>query len=129
MRFNLKREAAPVATDYPRPRAGGVPVFQSQTRSRPCCHLAKARQLLMAVEVSISNEKPPRLPPFRVFPTTLVGRSVSISNEKPPRLPLGQPLRPGLGPGSFNLKREAAPVATPWAPVLRINLLSFNLKR
>ncbi len=37
---------------------------------------------------------------------------VSISNEKPPRLPHIELLAALFSEGSFNLKREAAPVAT-----------------
>src|SRR5579885_3653325 len=61
-RFNLKREAAPVAT----------------RRRDPL-------QLVYGL-VSISNEKPPRLPQ-QCNVSALRLRFVSISNEKPPRLP------------------------------------------
>src|SRR5579884_1831336 len=85
--FNLKREAAPVATRHAR--------GQHQ-------HLR---------DLSISNEKPPQLPRVGAGGATCRER-LSISNEKPPQLPRV----PGTGlpviAKSFNLKREAAPVAT-----------------
>ncbi len=112
--FNLKREAAPVATPF---LPGGVPLWR---------------------EVSISNEKPPQLPPnilHSINNTTICfnlkreaapvatlavdtesgyyDRYVSISNEKPPQLPRPSNQRLACPLCScFNLKREAAPVAT-----------------
>ena len=111
--------------------------FQSQTRSRPGCHTSSPASrrpchsgfnlkreaapvaTLMApsnvgpqTAVSISNEKPPRLPLDKLRRSRLHGQVVSISNEKPPRLPLEQRMAPGPRRQSFNLKREAAPVAT-----------------
>ncbi len=85
--FNLKREAAPVATRRPGVGAAQIATFQSQTRSRSGCHSIFAFRESLPCVVSISNEKPPRLP-----------------------LDRRQILRPV--PGRFNLKREAAPVAT-----------------
>src|SRR5579884_843956 len=86
-RFNLKREAAPVAT----------------RRRDPL-------QLVYGL-VSISNEKPPRLPQ-QCNVSALRLRRVSISNEKPPRLPPRVFASTCQQRFCFNLKREAAPVAT-----------------
>src|SRR5579885_1728089 len=68
--------------------------FQSQTRSRPGCHPACLPGSAHCLVLSISNEKPPRLPPC------LPAWQRSLSR-------------------CFNLKREAAPVATPQCHDLR----------
>ncbi len=85
--FNLKREAAPVATWRRTQGAFRLPRFQSQTRSRPSCHGERRFCVLLRQRVSISNEKPPQLP--RCPPRNGAGAAygVSISNEKPPQLP------------------------------------------
>src|SRR5579884_2614915 len=135
--FNLKREAAPVPTKPLSLYGMYNTAFQSQTRSRPSCHHAIIAVWHAEYGVSISNEKPPQLPPrhyrcmacrIRRFNlkreaapvATEEGAThmreplpVSISNEKPPQLPLAPfPERTARYQG-FNLKREAAPVATP----------------
>src|SRR5579875_1426094 len=91
-----------------------VSQFQSQTRSRPSCHFSERLQDWQEWG-SISNEKPPPLPPFLLlhfvpgrgrFQSQTRSRpschtideeilatdlEVSISNEKPPQLPRRYP--------------------------------------
>ncbi len=104
--------------------------FQSQTRSRPSCHTADFAISFLDFLVSISNEKPPQLP-HGVLAVAERRGAVSISNEKPPQLPPSPRSRSSPRGSRFNLKREAAPVATNWGSLkeLPIFLLSFNLKR
>src|SRR5579884_3932522 len=87
LRFNLKREAAPVATTPLSLYGMQNTAFQSQTRSRPSCHHAIIAVWHAEYGVSISNEKPPQLPPRHY-------RCMACRIRR------------------FNLKREAAPVAT-----------------
>src|SRR5579875_3409930 len=111
--------------------------FQSQTRSRPGCHPTVSPSSSAVLPVSISNEKPPRLPLHRTDKDSVIEatvsisnekppqlprqidrdkhiarRHVSISNEKPPRLPRRYRVCSRVRDLRFNLKREAAPVAT-----------------
>ena len=85
--FNLKREAAPVATKGVKESGRPVFRFQSQTRSRPSCHAVVGGAQALFIPVSISNEKPPQLPQSRTIKEAVVHFKVSISNEKPPQLP------------------------------------------
>src|SRR5579875_898096 len=85
--------------------------FQSQTRSRPGCH----EQLWVPAGISIkfqsqTRSRPGCHPNIGGAISSLL--NVSISNEKPPRLPLLPKRRQKKGMPCFNLKREAAPVAT-----------------
>ncbi len=89
--FNLKREATPVATESLPVTMRRPSWFQSQTRSRPGCHCCSMRRVAPILKVSISNEKPPRLPHDDVAHSQ-DANEVSISNEKPPRLPPINPL-------------------------------------
>ncbi len=152
--FNLKREAAPVATTPLSLYGMQNTAFQSQTRSRPSCHAESKRvprtSLLgfqsqtrsrpschpflrtpddPCLAVSISNEKPPQLPQDLVADMVSI-LYVSISNEKPPQLPRGVRRKACPGSQSFNLKREAAPVATKGTDKHEKREKSgFNLKR
>ncbi len=88
--FNLKREAAPVATkNRERGFTGVVELFQSQTRSRPGCHPGR-HALCIALPLS---------------------RFQSQTRSRPGC----HRICPAPSPDAaecFNLKREAAPVAT-----------------
>ncbi len=110
--FNLKREAAPVATSCRGARWNQRCLFQSQTRSRPSCHAGMSQPTASQLQVSISNEKPPQLPLF--LP--------QISARFTPLFQSQTRSRPSchrcawqdeqVRIDGFNLKREAAPVAT-----------------
>ncbi len=77
-----------------------------------------------------SPEKPPRLPRRWRCNCPDVRYHVSISNEKPPRLPPCLPAWQRSLSRCFNLKREAAPVATWLAQAGPFTLEErFNLKR
>ncbi len=135
--FNLKREAAPVATNEPSPEHYQNKAFQSQTRSRSGCHRLKGRGERTAHHrFNLKREAAPvatkvcqRIASIKEkFQSQTRSRSgchsplifcmdfvivVSISNEKPPRLPRHLDVHPSLSRCyCFNLKREAAPVAT-----------------
>ena len=111
--FNLKREAAPVATRATLAIRSSSVTFQSQTRSRPGCHV---RGGLRIAQASHGFNLKREAAPVATCPggiRLLDALNVSISNEKPPRLPPHDPAHPlSAGHSCFNLKREAAPVAT-----------------
>src|SRR5579875_212624 len=87
--------------------------FQSQTRSRPGCHIAQVGTLPRYVlGFNLKREAAP-VATQDEEDKDAEDRAVSISNEKPPRLPRRSALPVSLPVSSFNLKREAAPVATP----------------
>ncbi len=65
-------------------------MFQSQTRSRPSCHVSPLILKGIKYGVSISNEKPPQLPLLGGWGIIQGIVYVSISNEKPPQLPLSR---------------------------------------
>ncbi len=159
--FNLKREAAPVATRHaigqhqhlrdlsisnekppqlPRVGAGGATcrerlsisnekppqlprdmpeanisiyeIFQSQTRSRPSCHASALAALLAGRDFQSQTRSRPSCHAC-LAPASRSSRSLSISNEKPPQLPPAMMVRRRCCQmPTFNLKREAAPVAT-----------------
>ena len=110
--FNLKREAAPVATLR---RAIGNILhigFNLKREAAPVATACKFSAAHFLWRVSISNEKPPQLPLYHAEGSDPIKRAVSISNEKPPQLPPLANQGNDESRRSFNLKREAAPVAT-----------------
>src|SRR5579885_3653324 len=105
-------------------------MFQSQTRSRPGCHPTILRTLsAQDIHVSISNEKPPRLPHVNAASSSQSETSFqSQTRSRPGCHAAARSPTTRIWP-CFNLKREAAPVATAvqcFRPALAI---CFNLKR
>src|SRR5579884_3587991 len=88
-------------------------------------------EVLFSLLVSISNEKPPQLPRSARRSATVPSARVSISNEKPPQLPHLLISWTSQMYKRFNLKREAAPVATAGhsCPESLRARICFNLKR
>src|SRR5579875_3489172 len=87
-------------------------LFQSQTRSRPGCHACVHNCSTSVNIVSISNEKPPRLPLSFLSTICSLMVLVSISNEKPPRLPR-RLLRRDAASGEVSISNEKPPRLPP----------------
>ncbi len=110
--FNLKREAAPVATLRAGFASPQISRFQSQTRSRPSCHPITRQRWMSRIVVSISNEKPPQLPRSSARRASVSVTMFQSQTRSRPSChgPSGFTSRAPIP--RFNLKREAAPVAT-----------------
>src|SRR6266487_3174133 len=81
--FNLRREAAPHATNREPARQRDRRQFQSQTRSRSTCDNGSLPWLGLAPFVSISDEKPLHMRRISPMKTMSMTHLVSISDEKP----------------------------------------------
>ncbi len=112
-------------------------LFQSQTRSRPSCHCRSPGEAIGASSsfnlkreaapvatlrmisscssrhlVSISNEKPPQLPPLWMVRSRHPGALFQSQTRSRPSCHGKKTRKIKAAAPSFNLKREAAPVAT-----------------
>ncbi len=151
--FNLRREANPLATPISFHISMSSRRFQSQARSQSPGDSSYCSGCTSAVSVSISGEKPipwrqSSTPPMTSIAAKFQSQArsqspgdlldvgewdqcnfVSISGEKP--IPWRQGYLAHLGPErvSFNLRREANPLAT-WSLALsQCQMPCFNLRR
>src|SRR5579885_1974759 len=111
--LSISNEKPPqLPRDMPEANISIYEIFQSQTRSRPSCHASALAALLAGRDFQSQTRSRPSCHAC-LAPASRSSRSLSISNEKPPQLPPAMMVRRRCCQmPTFNLKREAAPVAT-----------------
>jgi len=127
--FNLKRDASPVATNNGNYNHGFFFGFQSQARCQPRGDLSGIGARIGGNNVSISSEMPA---PWRLWiRQAMIPRSLSfnLKRDASPVATTRERMKSSRAKG-FNLKRDASPVATSGNPIWVCEFTNgFNLKR